>query len=226
VIHPFQRILVEYFLENEFKDYRILSLKATLEKIPVGSFYYIPVNPIEFLFDLSEFSWAHYEIWGHGSGKVKFIDLGCGPGATLLMAKELLFFDVMGIEIDPYMVKIGLEKKLNIIEGDFFEKIDLIKDRNLIYTYMPLSDPEKMEKLSRLIEKNMGEKSVWIEMLPEYPTGKFIKHKRNGKLYRFNSLRAFDHFVKRVSSEEDKKKWLESKERLDLIAKEKIAEKQ
>jgi 2-polyprenyl-3-methyl-5-hydroxy-6-metoxy-1,4-benzoquinol methylase len=50
--------------------------------------------------------------------KGKLLDVGCGSGKSLLIAKQL-GWDVTGIEIDPSAVKAARAQGLNIIEGDF-----------------------------------------------------------------------------------------------------------
>jgi 2-polyprenyl-3-methyl-5-hydroxy-6-metoxy-1,4-benzoquinol methylase len=50
--------------------------------------------------------------------KGKLLDVGCGSGSSLLVAKQL-GWDVTGLEIDPSAVKAARELGLNIVEGDF-----------------------------------------------------------------------------------------------------------
>ena len=50
--------------------------------------------------------------------KGKLLDVGCGSGKSLLVAKQL-GWDVTGLEIDPSAVKAAREQGLNIVEGDF-----------------------------------------------------------------------------------------------------------
>lgn len=49
--------------------------------------------------------------------KGKLLDVGCGSGNMLMIAKEL-GWDVTGLEIDPNAVKAARKQGLNVIEGD------------------------------------------------------------------------------------------------------------
>lgn len=50
--------------------------------------------------------------------KGKLLDVGCGSGKSLLLAKQL-GWEVTGLEIDPNAVKAAREQGLTVVEGDF-----------------------------------------------------------------------------------------------------------
>lgn len=202
--------LLKFFIKRRFKkDIRKLSDLASQEKkkLPRESYYYIPISPAAFVGALSKYK----ELDGRYLWRFKknyspddyftFIDLGCGPGLTVLIAQELFGFKAKGIELDSTQAEIGKKLKLNIIEGSFFDRIGEIKNCRLVYTYMPLHDRKKMEEFSKLVEENMMETSTWIEMLPAYTGAYPIRYKYQGKIYRFQNFSAFEKFLSRKSEE-------------------------
>jgi 2-polyprenyl-3-methyl-5-hydroxy-6-metoxy-1,4-benzoquinol methylase len=50
--------------------------------------------------------------------KGRLLDVGCGSGGTLLLAKQL-GWEVVGLEIDPEAVRAAKNNGLNVIQGDY-----------------------------------------------------------------------------------------------------------
>jgi SAM-dependent methyltransferase len=114
-----------------------------------GSFKYIPYNMESFIKLLE--------------GKTgKFLDVGCGIGDKVLMAKEL-GFDAYGIEKDERLFKIANKYLSNITLIDAMDFQDYDKFE-VIYVYRPFKDEEKLKQLSDLIKSKMNPEAILLEV--------------------------------------------------------------
>ena len=79
---------------------------------------------------------------------VKFLDLGCGLGVPLWIAKQTwggnhdngdVYF---GIDQHPKAVDVckKMHSAFRVIEGDFTEKADMIAEANIVFTYEPFAN--------------------------------------------------------------------------------------
>ena len=116
-------------------------------------FHYIPYN-LESFYRILEFFKQNYPQFNN------FIDVGCGIGDKLLIAKNLFNYNVTGIEYSSYTYKIAQEVgdkyDFNVVNIDAFD-FDF-SPFNLIYMYSPIRDNELMNKLHDkvLCELNKG----------------------------------------------------------------------
>jgi len=148
--------------------------------VPEGSYHFIPCIPEEALAGVFILRKYYYEISHKVLGRYKtfpetFIDLGCGPGQIMYLME--IFFDLRtyGIEFSPLCVEAGKKAGIrNITQGDFFDNLELVKGKDIIYTYMPMYKRDNMEKLQKLVFEVMDVGAIWIEMLPRYGDGKAI----------------------------------------------------
>ena len=76
---------------------------------------------------------------------VKFLDLGCGLGVPLFIAKQTWHGNhdngdtYFGIDSDPKSARIcgKMHSDIRVIEGDFKDHTDKIAEANIVYAYHP-----------------------------------------------------------------------------------------
>ena len=115
----------------------------------------------------------------------KFLDVGCGAGNIILIAKEifsLLDNNIHGIEYNKKLVDIAKQlisfnpKIFNVDAFDFKK----YRDYDIIYYYRPIEDWKLEKKLERLIEKSMKKNTFLIPFLKKDYT--LLKNKSFEKL--------------------------------------------
>jgi len=114
-----------------------------------GSYKFIPYNINSFI-----------KLLNGKSGK--FLDVGCGIGDKVLIAKEL-GFDAHGIEKDEKLFKIADIYLPNIQNIDAFDFEDYDKF-DVIYAYHPFKDEEKQKALVDLINSKKREDAIFINV--------------------------------------------------------------
>lgn len=77
----------------------------------------------------------------NGIKKPKIIDIGCGIG-NIVRVSNMIGLDSYGIEINKDLKKFHTGIKVEY--GNIFSKLDLLKDKDIIYLYQPFRD-ENME---------------------------------------------------------------------------------
>jgi 2-polyprenyl-3-methyl-5-hydroxy-6-metoxy-1,4-benzoquinol methylase len=143
-----------YTHENAGSNF-ISNFKLRLKNEIIAKKYAIKLYPNLFLpmffkHILKFFNGIIYEPYGIShllsSPKGKFMDVGCGGGLVLAIAKQY-GWDVTGLEIDAEAVKAANKKNLNVFEGGY-EKLDNYVDCfDLIYCAHVLEhvyDPKEM----------------------------------------------------------------------------------
>lgn len=120
----------------------------------------------------------------NGDEKVSLLDVGCGTGRILKLAKEYGIKEVCGVEFHKPYVEIGKKihglsnKELIVadaftLDGKFLEKF------NVIYTYMPIRDRSLMSNLNLHLIKNASRRTIFIEMQADYyPVNNFRGNNR------------------------------------------------
>ena len=108
-------------------------------------------------------------------GDVNFIDVGCGIGDKLLMARYFVdrIKSITGVEINAHTYNLGefftkqVRKWLNtpftVIEGDAFD-IDY-EEYNLIYMFRPIAGNKRMCELYKHILETMPVDGMMIEVM-------------------------------------------------------------
>lgn len=101
--------------------------------------------------------------------KTKFIDIGCGIGDKVLIAKVLFDLDAYGVEYTPFSHSVGtwclhheyMDNRL--ILGNAFD-MDY-GDYGFIYTYSPMVSASAMYSLYEHVVKTVPARTVWLEVL-------------------------------------------------------------
>lgn len=126
-------------------------------KIKTGYYGYIPLTPLRFISLIEEVS-KILSKRAFLSESIRFLEIGCGIGIKMNIAKEMLGIDlnqVEGIEVDSKMVKLSkyfTKSKIHNIDAFDFKNYS---DFNIVYYYVPIANHEIECKLERLIEDNL-----------------------------------------------------------------------
>lgn len=97
--------------------------------------------------------------------KGRLLDLGCGSGKSLLIAKQL-GWDVVGLEIDPSAVKAAREQGLNVVQGDFRQLKQFKNEFDGIICSHVLEHVHFPLELLQLITEALRPKGVLMLSLP------------------------------------------------------------
>lgn len=160
----------EIFLNISQSNGRLIrSMRDTniIEHNIKGSFPFIPYHGRDDLFVM--FNGLQEAI---GKTAPTFLDVGCGTGWIVKLAKEL-GFNAMGVEIYKPYVELG-RMEFNLTENEvvcmdaFAITPEFLMSVDVIYTYMPLSDPNLMSKLHLDLYLKAHLPTLFIEMLPHY----------------------------------------------------------
>lgn len=88
-----------------------------------------------------------------------FLDVGCGPGTKMKIARDMFGFDVRGIEIDAGMAfeaaQALADGHAEIEHGDAMGFTGEYENADLIWLYRPFRDPSSEYKLERHITSLM-----------------------------------------------------------------------
>jgi SAM-dependent methyltransferase len=114
------------------------------------SYHYVPIPPWFFLDIIIS---ANICLEWTPDLTFKFLDVGCGPGITLLLAQTL--FDAYGLEYDRNLVE-----KARLLVGDHAFQADAATyngydQYDCIYYYRPLFDDEKHLEFEQMIHAAM-----------------------------------------------------------------------
>ena len=97
--------------------------------------------------------------------KGKLLDVGCGSGSMLKIAKQL-GWDVTGLEIDANAVKAARSQKLNVIEGDFHKLEQFASDFDCIICSHVLEHVHQPLELLVLLAKILKPHGALLLSLP------------------------------------------------------------
>lgn len=91
----------------------------------------------------------------------KFLDVGCGIGSKMLLAKEIFGLDVQGIERVPGYVRQARELGLDALEQDalVFSGYDAY---DIVWLNRPFSDPDLQVRMERKVQEGMKSGAVFI----------------------------------------------------------------
>lgn len=86
----------------------------------------------------------------------EFLDIGCGPGSKMLIARDVFGLDAHGIEIDAEMAAAARTLGLDVATADALE-FPSYGDYGIVWFNRPFRDPGLQAKL---------EARVWADMAP------------------------------------------------------------
>jgi len=136
----------------KFQDRDYKRKNKNPEKYIDGYYYYIPFDLFNFIEKMDNLTKLYPRF-------KKFIDVGCGIGDKVLIAKEFFGLDATGIEYSDYTSGVAKRKLknlgVNIIHDDAFN-LDF-GEYNYIYLYVPIQNPVKMGELGKHILNSMKE---------------------------------------------------------------------
>lgn len=97
--------------------------------------------------------------------KGKLLDVGCGSGNTLKIAKQL-GWDVMGLEIDPNAVKAAQALGLNVVQGDYRKLNEFAQTFDCIICSHVLEHVHNPMELLSLLQKALKHGGILLLSLP------------------------------------------------------------
>lgn len=127
---------------------------------------------------------------GHTIGDYTFVDIGCGKGRMMMIASELQFREIIGVELNPQLAAIA---SANLIEwsGDGFARcplrvlfqdateIALPNSPCVLFLYNPFGPPVLRKLLDRL-EQQFPNGSGQLDILYLSPDFESVFHGRPG----------------------------------------------
>ncbi len=136
--------------------------RAWQKKISVAGEFtpWMPSDVAQFLVLLIE---AIAEAPGKG-----FLEVGCGPGTKMLLARELFGLDVTGFDRVPEYVDAARERGLNAAECDAFDFAAYGKF-DIVFFNRPFRDQQMQRDLERLVYGKIRRGAVVICMNLENP---------------------------------------------------------
>jgi SAM-dependent methyltransferase len=205
---------------------RIHSERKDEKEQEIGAFNYIPfpedifVEELEGLLNVSS------------SQRVSFMDVGCGIGDKMLLAKVLLGFDkVYGIELNRHTIELG-RWSLSILTRHLYpgeEQLGCIKDgdctfihgdaldydfgaHGFVYSYRPIRGRRVYELWAHIIN-TMPEKGWYVEVAPDsdffskYTSNKGMVWRTEGIIHKVNGV---PHLVNSSALKEGRLELLEA----------------
>jgi trans-aconitate methyltransferase len=79
-----------------------------------------------------------------------FLEVGCGPGTKMILARDLFGLDVTGFDRVPEYVVAAKEYGLNVAECDAFD-FQSYNKFDIVFFNRPFRDPETQRDLENLI---------------------------------------------------------------------------
>jgi SAM-dependent methyltransferase len=112
-----------------------------------------PVNPW-MPFQPGEFLSILFECVTVMTGR-EFLDVGCGPGTKMQLARHFLSLEPCGIEINPVMAE-AAEEHGEVVNGDALKVFPGVYEGfDLVWMYRPFRDPELERKLEARVTGEM-----------------------------------------------------------------------
>lgn len=179
------RDLHQNYLKEDEEIRRALRDTEQFNHKIVGSFPYIPYTGTRTLYEIFSGIREAYENRTYYPDGGKFLDIGAGTGTIVKLAKDF-GLSAVGIEFhEPYVIagrKLhGLSDEELVLENAFNLHREFLTQFQVIYTYMPLCNSDKMSELHFQIFRRLDYEAVMVEMLPNYyPMDNFvIRHGRS-----------------------------------------------
>lgn len=149
--------------DSELRD--ALRMAGKLQPPMNGAFPYIPFHGVSDLYDLFINLVEYHQ-------KPTLLDVGAGTGRIVALAK-FMGIDAKGIELNPDCViegrkLYGFSEEELMVKDAFELDREFLKQFDVIYTYMPISNRDLMGKLHMHLYANAGSWAILAEMLPDY----------------------------------------------------------
>ena len=185
---PSKKAFYDWCEESSWKDYEIRKAlsEADLYNHPLekdGSYPYIPFSADAALYDLFEkiSKMRASETTVIERDKISLLDVGCGTGRIVWLAKKF-GLSAKGLEYHEPYVKLGKEyfglSDEDLMVGNAFDlKYDFLKQFRVIYTYMPLYKPVEMTRLHFSMYYEAARHTIFVEMLPSYYPMSELRHR-------------------------------------------------
>jgi SAM-dependent methyltransferase len=101
---------------------------------------YLPFMP----YQIADFAAVMTDVVAETNGP-KFLDVGCGTGTKMVLARELFGLEPSGIERDPEMA-CRAQNRGHVMQGDALDFPDY-RVFDIIWLYRPFRDPDKESSL-------------------------------------------------------------------------------
>lgn len=130
-------------LGNITNAYRRLLVKKDIHT-ELGAYPYVPSGVSQLCTSIGS-AYKYLKKYRNTFDKLTFLDAGCGPGISLLLAYSIGFNYTIGLEIDPVAVKIA--RMLNhpdvsrILEADI-RTSKVYKEADAIHYWLPMANPK------------------------------------------------------------------------------------
>jgi trans-aconitate methyltransferase len=104
-----------------------------------------------------------------------FLEVGCGPGTKMMLARDLFGLDVTGFDRVPEYLVAAKEQGLNVAECDAFD-FQAYGKFDIVFFNRPFRDPETQRDLEHLIYGKIRRGAVVICMNLEHqpPSSKYL----------------------------------------------------
>ena len=105
----------------------------------------------------------------------RFLEIGCGPGTKMMLARELFGLDVTGFDRVPEYVVAAKEQGLNVAECDAFDFQDYNKF-DIVFFNRPFRDREVQCDLEKMVYSKIRRGAVVLAMNLENqpPSDKYL----------------------------------------------------
>lgn len=140
------------------------------KKIDTGDEIFAPWMPA----DIAQFLVLLIEALEEAPGS-GFLEVGCGPGTKMMLARDLFGLDVTGFDRVPEYVQAAKEHGLNAAECDAFD-FQAYAKFDIVFFNRPFRDPATQRDLERLIYSKVRRGAVVICMNLETqpPSNKYL----------------------------------------------------
>jgi SAM-dependent methyltransferase len=109
---------------------------------------YLPFMP----YQIADFTAVMVDVVAETTGP-KFLDVGCGTGTKMVLARELFGLEPWGVEIDPDMAARAANRG-TVVPGDALNFPDY-RVFDIIWLYRPFRQPGFQRNLETLIRREM-----------------------------------------------------------------------
>jgi SAM-dependent methyltransferase len=132
--------------------------RAWQKRVPPDDDRYTPWMPS----DVAQYLVLLIEAMAEASGD-RFLEVGCGPGTKMLLARDLFGLDVKGFDRVPEYVAAAREHGLDVVLHDALHYPGY-RDFDIVFLNRPCREPVLERELERTVWAQMRRGAVLIEM--------------------------------------------------------------